>query len=488
MRFPPKLVRLWPPVASALLLLAAFPPFNLFLLVFAALAPWLANLATLNGKQAFKSGYLFGLVYYGGQFVWLAQFVHAWTGSPALSLVPPIAGTLIGALYFALAGWLIRMCAVKSLWWAVPLVWSGVEAGRSLIPGLAFPWGLIHTPLWGYASLIQLSAFGSAYLVSAWIILANLVLMFLLQKADIQRVRMYGIPFLVLLMAGFVRYQTPITGEPKRILIGQLGVDMAFQEPEEEARQVREAASALVMDCRDIQADLLVFPEGMVRPDAGWPPRVEFPLPENMPVLFGGQRGVSPTYQSAIGFDGTWKYADKKRLVIFGEYVPFRNQLPFLQNFSLPSGDLTPSDRTQSVRLGTLNIGPLLCFEGLFFDTAREQVQNGAQVLAVMSIDDWYLQTWAPEQLAAASVFRAVESDLPLVRAAALGISQVVDQRGNVLNRAQIGERKLLEANVLVPPKSDAPVSVILFPFAALLSLILPLVLGRKPKVPEPNP
>ena len=50
----------WPALASAVLLFLAFPPAGLVLLVFVAVAPWLASLRTTDGRGAIKSGAWFG--------------------------------------------------------------------------------------------------------------------------------------------------------------------------------------------------------------------------------------------------------------------------------------------------------------------------------------------------------------------------------------------------------------------------------------------
>ena len=46
-----KLGKAWPCLASAILLLAAFPPFHLSLLVFIALTPWLTSLPTRDKAE-----------------------------------------------------------------------------------------------------------------------------------------------------------------------------------------------------------------------------------------------------------------------------------------------------------------------------------------------------------------------------------------------------------------------------------------------------
>src|SRR6185436_20490735 len=99
-------------------------------------------------------------------------------------------------------------------------------------------------------------------------------------------------------------------------------------------------------------------------------------------------------------------------------------------------------------------VGPLICFEGLFPDLAYRQATNGARLLTVISIDDWYMGTAAPEQLRSAAVWRAVETDLPLARAASLGYSLAVDQRGRIMNQAPIKEGVPLHAEFAIPDKA----------------------------------
>jgi apolipoprotein N-acyltransferase len=103
----------------------------------------------------------------------------------------------------------------------------------------------------------------------------------------------------------------------------------------------------------------------------------------------GGKRpDGDKTYQTAFAYDGTWSSADKTRLVVFGEYVPFRD-LPLLSNFHLPAGDLSPAKQLNTVKVDGMTIGPLLCFEGVFPDLGERHQRLGAQILVQMSIDDW---------------------------------------------------------------------------------------------------
>ncbi|HVL40046.1 MAG TPA: hypothetical protein VM328_11705, partial [Fimbriimonadaceae bacterium] len=377
-----RIVRAWPSVLSAALVLLAFPPFNLGLLVFVALAPWLATLRDADAKSALKSSYAFGLTLGLGQMFFLMPFVSRWTGSYGLGLAPWLLTAFAFGLYFLLAGWLMWRAWRAGRPWAIPLIWAGVEFFRSYVPVFAFPWGLLATPLWPLPQIVSSAYYGSIYLVSAWIMLPNLVLALFLLKERPGAYRGHLTVFALVLMLSALRYSTPIEGERKVIVSGQPGVDLAFGRREDNDIAIREAVAQLSSLAQAGGADLLVLPEGLVSAGASIPPATNFDVPEEVPVLFGGQRGRDPKYQSAFAYDGKWSYADKTRLVIFGEFVPGRDWIPFLSSFNLPSGDLAAADKIQTIEVAGIRVGAIICFEALFHNIAATHASNGARLLA----------------------------------------------------------------------------------------------------------
>ena len=475
-----------PPIASALLLLGAFAPFDLALLVFVALVPWIRSLADLDGRGAFRSGYVFGLVFMGGQLFWLQQFVGKWTQSPWLGGVPWVLATAAGALYFAGAGWLMHVCWRIGRPWAIPIVWAGVEVLRSYILVLAFPWGLVATPLWHLTPMIQTAHYATLYGVSAWVLLANVVGARFLRGEGLLALRTPAMAFVAILTLSLVRYGTPAEGEVTTITIGQPGVDLAYGDPAAQDAALAVAVAEFTVAAFDARAKLLVLPEG-VSSGGAFPPDTPFAVIDEVAVLFGGQRGSEPAFQTAFAFDGEWKYADKTRLVIFGEFVPLRGVLPFLDAFNVPGGDLTPAEHVRSIDVNGLRVGPMLCFEGLFYDVAHQQALNGAQLLAQMSIDDWYMGTTAPDQLRAASAFRAIEAGVPLVRSGSLGYSLAVDARGDLVAQAPLKKAVATTVHLKVPAAPDTFPALPAFPWLAALSVPLVAVLawrGVRPKPP----
>lgn len=481
-----RLVKAWPALLSAALLLLAFTPYRLGLLVLIALVPWLASLRDADGKSAWKSGYLFGLVYGVGQFHWLGVLAHRWTGSWLLGLVPWLLASAAYAIYFGLSGVLVAKCWRQGRPWLIPFAWAAVEVFRSYIPVFAFPWGLIASPLWPYPALIGAAYFGGIYLVGFAVVASNLMLAQVVLSETRRRIAVSAAMALAPVFAGLARYFYPPAADPMAVSVIQPGVDMAFGDIQARPWRLGEQVRPLVDEAQARGSRLIVLPEGIVS-SATDPPQPPFALPNQAAILFGGRRpaGEGPggaVYQSAFGYErGRWQHVDKTRLVIFGEFVPGRNWIPFLTAFRLPGGDLTAGEKVGVVELSSTRIGPVLCFEGLFPDIAHRMGRQEARLLAVLSIDDWYMDTLAPDQLRAGSVWRAVETGLPLVRSATLGYTVAVDSRGRLLGELPLRRPGSLHVQVEVPRRPQTFAFFPLFPLTAV-ALAAALAIARAPR------
>jgi apolipoprotein N-acyltransferase len=130
---------------------------------------------------------------------------------------------------------------------------------------------------------------------------------------------------------------------------------------------------------------------------------------------------------------------DKLHLVPFGEYIPFRKTLRFLETI-VPIGDFSRGGKytvfkTQNSKLKTQNFfSVLICFEDLFPELSREFCKRGADFLVNITNDAWFKKTSSPYQHLQASVFRAVENHVSLVRAANTGVSGFIAPTGEILS------------------------------------------------------
>ena len=486
---------------SAVLLAVAFSPLPFSWILFFGLVPWLHGLKGLNGKQAWAHGYRFGVLFSYTQLFWIAVLASRWTGNNLLALLPWTAAALLMALYYGLMGVLVARCLKANRLWLIPLVWAGVEVFRSYIPVFAFPWNLFASPFYSWTPVVQSAHVGGIYLVSAWVVFTNVLIatefdpraMFSDRLTANERwnVRRLAIIWLSPVVISLIFFALPAQTVNKKFVVVQPGVDLAFGDPARQDYDVSIKINAALAEAKKSPVDLVVMPEGVGGHIPSLPPSVPFMVNDNLPMLFGGKLGTDKIYQTAFAWDGRWQIEKKTRLVIFGEFVPFRSAMPFLSSsFSLPSGDISASDEgVHSLEINHMTVGPILCFEGLFPDITYKQLLNGSQVLAIMSVDDWYMGTAAPEQLRQASCWRAIETGLPVVRAASLGFSMAADSKGKVLFQAplQTTHSELVE----VPIVKDAPTwpayTALLFACISFGSGLWVLFFDRPPRSPKRN-
>lgn len=152
------------------------------------------------------------------------------------------------------------------------------------------------------------------------------------------------------------------------------------------------------------------------------------------------------------------EHYDKIHLVPFGEFMPFKNTpglrwlyrffmsfSPYDYDYTLTAGsDTSPviftvvSERNQqAVRL----LSPI-CFEdvdaGLLARMLRGDGAKRADLLVNLTNDGWFSGSQNPQHLQA-SIFRAIENRVPLVRSVNTGISGFVDSYGRVSNKIAMG-------------------------------------------------
>ena len=130
----------------------------------------------------------------------------------------------------------------------------------------------------------------------------------------------------------------------------------------------------------------------------------------------------------------------KTRLVPFGEYIPFRNQLGWLTNISkaAPSNMIAGTGAhtltvTTTSNGQPLTIGVLICFESAFPDMSRVETDQGAQVIVYQSSTPTFQGTWGPDQHGSLGALRAAETGRPVVQAALTGDTVAFDARGREL-------------------------------------------------------
>jgi apolipoprotein N-acyltransferase len=130
-------------------------------------------------------------------------------------------------------------------------------------------------------------------------------------------------------------------------------------------------------------------------------------------------------------------YYAKRKLVPFGEYVPLRPLLGWLKKI-VPIGDDDDSrgnaaqPLTVSLSGRVLTLGPLICYEDVFPNLARDNALAGMDALVVLTNNAWFGEGGAAYQHAAHSVLRAVETRRPVLRCGNAGWSGWIDEFGSI--------------------------------------------------------
>ncbi len=124
---------------------------------------------------------------------------------------------------------------------------------------------------------------------------------------------------------------------------------------------------------------------------------------------------------------------DKMELVPFGEYVPFKWVLFFVDKVVKAIGDVVPGDTRDRVPPARRPLRRADLLRGhLPVAHAAAFVADGADFLVNITNDAWYGRTSAPYQHLAHVTFRAIENRVPIVRAANTGISALIDADGRI--------------------------------------------------------
>ena len=189
--------------------------------------------------------------------------------------------------------------------------------------------------------------------------------------------------------------------------------------------------------------DLLVWPEACVTisPER-WPEVFDMVKSSGVTLLFGAddvERGADEVryFNSAVLLtpDGPQLPSyRKRRLVMFGEYIPFEKTLPFMKYLSPIGGSFSPGTEAVQFTLpdGEHTIAPLICFEDSFPHGGREHVSPETGLLVNLTNDGWFGTGPEQWQHAANAVFRAVENGVSLVRCANNGLTCWIGPLGQV--------------------------------------------------------
>ncbi|HEY3855296.1 MAG TPA: apolipoprotein N-acyltransferase [Verrucomicrobiae bacterium] len=473
----PNAWRYWAAGLGGLLLSVAFAPAEI------AGAAWVAPGLILfcalgaTGSAVFRIGFVAGFAHFLSSLYWLLAMPFAWHGIP---LAPGLAWILLSAycaVFIGLWTWccwkffpgnaaapetsilvIIDGFLATPIWnrviWAVlcAAAWTALEYTRGLFLS-GFPWNLLGVSQYRLLPIIQIASITGVYGVTflvVWFSVAIVSSMLVLARIPgVQRVWAdTALPMLVLMwVAGFGLNKcisAPVATRRVTTALVQPSIPQTLIfDPASSAARFNDVI-ALSEKALETKPDILIWPESAVPELSEENQHIIAGMLQSHPVwlLFCSDssaivNGATNDYNSSFLISPKGKVEatyHKRRLVIFGEYVPLVKWLPFLKWF-VPDGDgFTSGDEVVPFNMTELgvNASPLICFEDAFPQEARAHAQPDTDFLVNLTNDGWFGYGPEQKQHAVMAVFRAVENGIPLIRCTNDGLTCWVDAQGRM--------------------------------------------------------
>ena len=441
------------------LLILAFPAANLEFLAWFGLAPglWLivrSPTAREGGMRAWwlGAGYLIAALY------WMAPEI-----GPAVLLV----GAVVGVLWvpFGVAAWKLLRPPVT---WpralaalvVVPSCWLLTEWLRSW-QALGGPWAVFGVSQWQHPAVLALAAVGGVWLISFALVLANVAIVLVIEALPRVMPGATWRPGLAVLGvaaavasvgAGPLAFAlTPASPAAREVTVAMVQPGIVGNAVKRvDASERLTAGLSRSGELSGTKPDLIVWGESSTAVDLTLPEnrdqlrKLEALAREDGADLLVSQDAIVPgkgheKWSVLVGPAGIKGIYIKTRLVPFGEYIPFRQQLGWLTKISrAAASNMIPGTGAHLLqatdRAGRpLPIGVLVCFESAFPDMSRVDTDLGAQLIVYQSATSTFQDTWGPDQHASLGAVRAAETGRPVVQAALTGVTVGFDARGRLL-------------------------------------------------------
>lgn len=421
-------------------------------------APGIMLLAARRGKS-FWLGYLAGFTHYLISLSWLLQIPVKFF--PILGWIA-LSGYL--ALYPATWAWTVLRVRSETQNWSrrtifalfAAVAWVAMEMTISRMFS-GFPWNLLGSSQEKLLPLLQVATsagvYGVAFLV-VWFSASLLNALDALRAAPSERnvwLKHVALPILVVAIVYALGLQR-IRSQPRP----EREISIALIQPSIPQTMIWNSEDSGVRFkelLRLTETALTNKPQLVIWPEAAMPTAVRGDLSSQRAIagmavsnncwfIIGSddfeQRGTNEVYfNSSFLVSPRGEFVSnyrKRRLVVFGEYVPLVKYLPIIKYLTPISGGFAEGEGPVTFDLAGLNAktSVLICFEDTFPHYAREHATEDVDFLVNITNDGWFGESAAHWQHAGNAIFRAVENGLPLVRCANNGLSCWIDQFGGL--------------------------------------------------------
>ena len=412
---------------SGLLLSAAFEPISLWWVAPIALALEMFTLS--QSERKYLSVLAFALTFNLVLLHWTSTYVGS---VPWLILA---AG--LSLLY-------LPLIAVKRLGIAsFPLIFIVLEEIRNRFPFQGFGWARIAYSQ-ADAPYAKIAAHGGAVALSAITLLIGLVLFFLFKK---QLRILILLPLLIVLVPFNVQINQTTQALMIQGSVPKLGLDFNSRAKEVFFNHVKETDIALK---ENRKVDFILWPENSVDVDPFRNPEVFDALNTyEVPLIVGAIVGRA---NEILNTSILWTKASqhvyiKQHLTPFGEYIPLRSLASKISPFVDDVRDFSPGNESTIFTVDKAKIAPVICYE-LLDDQILEKAAQSSNLLAVQTNSATFGDSAQSAQQLQITRIRAIEHSRNILSVSTTGYSAVIDYKGKVLQKSDMGAAQHLYAEI----------------------------------------
>lgn len=442
----------------------SFQPYRWWPLLFFGVAALSLAVIDARPRRAFGLGFVFGVVMLALTIGW----IHV-LGVPVAILLIALEGIFFGGLGLVLA------LITRLRWWPVgaAAAWVLVEFGYSRIPFGGFGWtrigyAVVDTPLAGFLAFVGVA--GVSFLAA---MVGQLLAWVLVRSAGTSP--RIGVRMLVAVLAGAVLFGVGLPlqrWEPEPAAGTQGSVEVAIVQGNVPGRGIEAMGRARTVTInhlsqtvdlmtqvrlgRQPEPDFILWPENSTDIDPTLDAQTKIVVDaaaaiSGLPVMVGAVMegpGVDERQTTALWWQQNGAIAaryDKRNLVPFGEWIPFRSQLlPLVPILKLVGPQSIPGRRPgvlnvpirTSTGIRQVGVGDVICFELAYDQTVDQAITSGAQLMMVQSNNATYGGTGQIEQQFAITRARAMETRREISVATTNSVSGSIDRDGQVVWRS----------------------------------------------------
>lgn len=447
-------------VLSGLLLFLSFPRYGSGWLAWIAFIPlFFALKKAATVFCGFLLGFITGIVSYVGIIYWIAYVIVNYGYLPLYTgIILMLLLACYLSVYIALfAGCIVYFREKIPLYLTAPVLWICFECGKSFII-TGFPWENLGYSQYLNTYLLQFADVAGVPGLSFLIVLFNVAAFEIINKRSKREYILAGV--VLFMMAGVYIYgicrldqvnKAMKNSQGMEVSLIQGNIDQSVKWSQNYQQRTLNIYEQLSLNNLPGNGGMIVWPETaapfVFQKEGDLRNRiVNLSLQSKSWLLFGSvsylpQKISDGYFNSAYLLSPSGEVKgryDKVHLVPYGEYVPFRDLMPFVEGFTAGIGDMGTGKGFYPLTMNDRKIGVLICYEGILPFASRMYKTNSAQLLVNITNDAWFGSTSAPFQHFSMAVFRAVETRLYLVRAANTGISGIVDPCGKIISKTNI--------------------------------------------------